>query len=562
MKASELTATVHALQEDLTTIEDAAVKHSFHVLLNLVETLAGENTQLREENRVLKNELNRLKGEHGTPEFTGKRHKQQDLSSEQERRTARRVPHEPRGRQRRSKRARVRIDRVERCPVNRQDLPEDATFKGYESVVVQELVISTDNVEYRREVFYSPSHKKTYRGALPAGVRGEFGPGIRSLMLTMKHVCNMSHAKILEFFQNFQIQVSAAYISSVLTDNLAEFHADKDALYQAGLEQGTYQQIDETAASENGEKRYTHIVCNSLYTAYFTTRRKDRLSVLDVLRNGAPRQFVFNAEASELLEQFGLSRTVRTRLEEQLQAETLMTEGEIEAVLEEMTVGPRQRSRILEATAIAAYHHAAEFPVVTLLLCDDAPQFKRLTEELALCWVHDGRHYKKLNPLVPLHQEQLATFLTRYWEFYETLLQFKQQPSTAEATRLAAEFEQIFSTRTGYKQLDDRIAKTLAKKAELLAVLRHPEVPLHNNAAELGARVQARFRDVSFQTRSTAGTKAKDTFMSLVQTAKKLGVSAYAYIYDRVSETHAFPSLAQVIREKSQTVTLPGAEPP
>jgi hypothetical protein len=41
---------------------------------------------------------------------------------------------------------------------------------------------------------------------------------------------------------------------------------------------------------------------------------------------------------------------------------------------------------------------------------------------------------------------------------------------------------------------------------------------LHNNAAELGARVQARARDVSFQTRSEKGTKIKDTFMTINST--------------------------------------------
>jgi hypothetical protein len=34
---------------------------------------------------------------------------------------------------------------------------EDAVFKEYESVVVQDIKIITDNVEYRREVYYSPS---------------------------------------------------------------------------------------------------------------------------------------------------------------------------------------------------------------------------------------------------------------------------------------------------------------------------------------------------------------------------------------------------------------------
>lgn len=378
----------------------------------------------------------------------------------------------------------------------------------------------------------------------------------------MKHVCNMSKPKILEFLHNFPIEVSAAYISSVLTANQTEFHREKDALYHAGLTYGTFQQIDDTAASENGEKRATHIVCHPLYTVYVTTKRKDRLSVLDVLRNGAPRRFVFNAEARELLERFGLSQTIRTRVEAQVPVDTSMTERQIEAILEALNVGPRQHSRILEAMAIAAYHQDSEWPVVTILVCDDAPQFKLLTEELALCWVHDGRHYKKLMPLVPLHQELLGDFLTQYWALYDQLLQFKQQPNEADVTRLSEEFDQLFSTQTGYDLLDDRIAKTRAKKAELLSVLRHPELPLHNNAAELGARIQARFRDVSFQTCSEAGTRAKDTFISLVQTAKKLGISAYAYIYDRVSGAYILPSLAHVIQEKSQTLTLTCPEPP
>jgi hypothetical protein len=47
------------------------------------------------------------------------------------------------------------------------------------------------------------------------------------------------------------------------------------------------------------------------------------------------------------------------------------------------------------------------------------------------------------------------------------------------------------------------------------------------------------------------GTKANDTFMTIVQTAKKLGVSTYDYILDRVSNKFEMKSLAQLIGEKS-----------
>lgn len=563
MNRTEIATVLETLQLDIELIEAADVKASVVVLLNLVETLAAENEKLREEQQKLKDEINRLKGEQGKPEIKGKTRKRDDLSSEQERKEA--SGEQDKGgrgeRQRESKREQIKIDRVQVCPVNGDELPEDAIFKGYESVIVQDLKITSDNVEYRRAVYYSPSQKKTYRGALPKEVKGEFGAGIRALIPTMKHVCNMSEPKILEFLRNFNVRISAGYISSLLSDPQAVFHREKDALYWTALECGEYQQIDDTSARVNGENHSTQVICNPLYTAYFTTERKDRLSVLDVLRNFAPRRFLFNSETLELLEQFGLSQKLIAGVDS-LEKDQPLTHEQISKLLDELQPGPRQRSRILEAAAIAAYHQETELPVVKLLLCDDAPQFKLLTEELALCWVHDGRHYKKLKPIVPMHREQLESFRKDYWAFYGQLRKFKQTPSPAEAARLSAEFDRLFSTRTGYAELDERIAKTLAKKQTLLAVLRHPQLPLHNNDAELGARAQARVRDVSLHTKSKAGTKAKDTFMSIVQTAKKLGVSAYDYIHDRVSGKFELPSLAQLIREKSKAELHTCPDPP
>jgi hypothetical protein len=106
-----------------------------------------------------------------------------------------------------------------------------------------------------------------------------------------------------------------------------------------------------------------------------------------------------------------------------------------------------------------------------------------------------------------------------------------RQERRAEATRLSKKFDTLFATETRYDALDERIAKTRAKKETLLAVhLRHPELPLHNNASELEARVAARRRDVSLHTRTDEGTAACDTMDSIVRTAKNLGVSAFECI--------------------------------
>ena len=105
----------------------------------------------------------------------------------------------------------------------------------------------------------------------------------------------------------------------------------------------------------------------------------------------------------------------------------------------------------------------------------------------------------------------------------------------------------MFATKTGYDNLDERIQRIANNKLELLVVLEYPEVPLHNNAAELGARVQVRKRDVNLHTITAEGTKAQDTFLTIVQTAKKLGVNPIAYFYDRFTNCNAIDRLAVLI---------------
>ena len=116
----------------------------------------------------------------------------------------------------------------------------------------------------------------------------------------------------------------------------------------------------------------------------------------------------------------------------------------------------------------------------------------------ALCWVHDGRHYKKLRPRVAIHHKALRTFLEDYWAYYHALRAYQEAPAATERARLEVRFDTLFATVTDYDALDDRIAKTRANRTELLQVLAHPELPLHNNAAELGCRARVRRRDVSF----------------------------------------------------------------
>jgi len=495
------------------------------LLLNLVEELLAENRALREENQRLRDEINRLKGEQGKPDIRANQSKSSptassNYSSEQER-------HQPKERSKRKKKETIRIDREQVARVDATTMPDDVQFKGYEDVVVQDVIFRSDNVLFHKEKYYSPSEHKSYLAALPPGYAGEFGPGIKSLVIVLYHAVQTSEPKILELLRSVGVQMSEGELSHLLIKGHEDFHAEKDAVYAAGLRSTPWQHLDETSTRVNGQNQHCHIIGNPLYTAYFTTEAKDRQSVIDVLRNGRARKFVLNAEAMDYLNQVNLSAAVRRELTHLVQDQPL-DEATLQALLDGHLpdLGPQQRKWILDATAVAAYQMEIDFPVVDLLVCDDAPQFKGVTRQLALCWVHEGRHYKKLTPYVAQHRQVLEEFLASFWAYYDELLRYRQAPTRKEREQLAAQFDALFSTQTGYDALDDRIAKTQAKKDYLLMVLEHPEIPLHNNSVELEARRRVRKRDVSFGPRTEDGRRTWDTFQTLVATTRRSWASA------------------------------------
>ena len=539
---------------DLTSIQDERARQCILLLLNLVEDLKQENHTLREDLQRLRDEINRLKGEQGKPTIKPATKPDTttptDHSSERER-------HKPQAWAKSHKLDQIMIDREQVLTVDRAILPPDAAFKGYEPVVVQDISIQTDNVRFLKEKFYSATAGKTYLAELPLGYDGAFGPGIRALVIIFAFACQMTEPKIREWLHHVGVQISEGQISNLLIKDHAPFHAEKDAAYAAGLRSSPWQHLDDTGTRVNGQNHHCHVVANPLHTTYLTTASKDRLTVIDVLHNGQPRRFRLNAEALGYLETAGVSGITRQKLLH-LPHHQDLDEVTMQRLLEEHLpgLGTQPRKWILDAAAVAAYHAQTAWPVVRLLICDGALQFTWVTEELALCWIHEGRHYKKLLPYVPQHRTLLDDFLDDFWTFYDDLLVYRQRPTAAARTRLWAAFDTLFTPVTGYRALDERIAMTRPKKASLLLVLDHPEIPLHNNPAELGARQRVRKRAISFGPRTAAGAQAWDTFMSLAATAKKLGVNFYQYIHDRISGANQLPSLASIIDERAKELNL------
>jgi hypothetical protein len=550
MNRAEVKQVLQGLTEEIGDITDKKVATILNTLVNLVELLLEENTALRKENQGLKNEVNRLKGEQGKPDIRKqtKTDNNADHSSEDDRKKRRgKISRKPKMK----KKDTVKIDRQETCKVDKDSLPKDSAFKGYETRVIQDLNIITDNVEFRLETYYSRALKKTFIAKLPAGYHGEFGPGIRALVIVLYRDSGMTESAIERLLKAVGIYISASTISQMITEGHGCFHQEKDDIIKAGLEANLFQNIDDTGCRVKGKNAVTHILCNPLFTAFFTRPHKDRLTILEILCCGELK-FEINDNAFDLMFQLGLPKKRLAQLKV-LSQEGLLTSDVMDELLRNLFPDPKKhltnRRIIREAAAINYYRSSAY--AIKFLMCDDAPQFNLIATYHALCWIHEGRHYKKLNPVSDKFRQILDVFIERFWDFYDELLTYKLAPTAAEAQRLSDDFKELFSTKTGYNALDARIALSLAKKESLLLSLSFPFLPLHNNAAELGARAQARMRDINLHTMSENGTKTKDTFATIVLTARKLGVNIYDYIHDRISEKFEMTSLADIIKEKS-----------
>ena len=113
-------------------------------------------------------------------------------------------------------------------------------------------------------------------------------------------------------------------------------------------------------------------------------------------------------------------------------------------------------------------------------------------------------------------------------------------------------FDTLFTTPTGHTPLNLALGRLYANKTELLWVLEHPEIPLHNNLSERDIREYVKRRNISGSTRSEKGRKARDTFISLKKTGRKLGISFWKYLQDRIGHLETIPPLPELIRQQAQ----------
>ena len=539
------------------TIPDSELRPVLVLLFNVLDRVVTMLDEANKRIEILEDENRRLKGGNSRPKIKGKKAKQsRNISS-----GGKELGIKSEGdKSKEDKPLIVEIDEEVKVKIDKSQLPSDVVFKGYTPFTQQDIAITRRNRRFLFETWYSPSLGETFQAPWPEGeVGGHYGAGIRSLLNVLHHMSDVTETSAYNLMKSLGVEISVGTISNLLKGELDWALEEQEAILCAGLRDCTPKQMDTTANRQKGENKMTHIITNTNFTTFYTTDTRTRLDCLRALQ-GNPKDGIlllwYEGIETALIEA-KLKTSHPEKLKKVMQNMPCMTIPEFDAIMKEKAPEIFKRKFVMrtirEEMALAYYKKQEKYTPLKVLLSDNAAEYQRIAQHHALCWVHDARHYNMLSPRLDWHLNKLEDFKKRYWDFYRKLLDYTRMEAEDQQNlkpKLLKEFDALFVTGTQYEDLDKIILGTLATKSKLLLVLDFPDIPLHNNAAELAARRVVRKRDISLHTWSDWGTQLRDAFLSIIQTALKLKVSPYQFICDRIGRKLQMDSLATLIDRK------------
>jgi len=505
-------------------------------LLRVLAAQAEQIHRLREENQALRDEVARLKGQKGKPTISPSRLNQGEGK-------ARKGGHGEKGQHER------RVDRT--VMVKAEQVPEGSEFKGYSDFYVQELVLKTETTLYRAEKWLTPQGKLV-SGQLPVELRVEgpgehFGPTMRSFVLYQYYHAQVTEPLILEELHEWGMRISSGELHRLITEGKEEFHREKDEILRVGLRVSGHIHVDDTGARHGGKNGYCTHIGNEWFAWFSSTESKSRINFLELLRAGHG-DYVLGGEALEYMAAQKLPKDVLTKVA--AAGERVFADQEAwQVALDGWGIKQERHVRIATEGALlgSVLHHGVNPELV--IVSDDAGQFNVLLH--ALCWIHAERVLAKLVGFNDEQRQALEQVRSAVWQLYRDLKDYQAAPTAEAKVTLEQRFDTLCTTKTCFTSLNLALSRMQRNKGELLLVLERPELPLHNNLSESDIREYVKRRKISGGTRSEDGRRGRDTFASLKKTCRKLGISFWNYLNDRIRGTNRIPALPQLIEARA-----------
>lgn len=510
-------------------------------LQQLVVRLLSENAEQKRAIAELREEIARLKGLKGRPAIKPSGMEQGTTPKPRDKRA---------GRGGRGK-VTPRVSIEEKLLV--AEVPLGSRFKGYEDFVVQDVVLRVRAIRYRRERWVTPDGR-TVIAPLPPGVTGHFGPELRRFVLVQYHQGQVTVPRLVEQLRTIGVAISKRQVMRLLIAGQDEFLAEAREVLRAGLQVASWITVDDTGARHKAANGFCTQIGNDNFAWFGTTNSKSRLNFLDLLRAGYT-DYVVNDAALSYMHDRALAGPIIARLAghpDKQFADPAAWQAHLEQLgITQLTVTPNP---VLIATEGALWGsiQVHGFLQEGVIVSDDAGQFA--VGKHALCWIHAERLVHKLDTFTDHQRAAQQLVRSLIWQLYADLKDYRITPTPWRRTQLNARFDYIFCRHTGFVTLDRLLQRLHANKTELLAVLDHPDIPLHTNGSENDIRCQVTRRKISGGTRSDVGRDCRDAFLGLAKTCAKLGVAFWDYLGSRLAipGQSIVPSLPDLIHRRGQ----------
>src|SRR5271157_2829200 len=122
-----------------------------------------------------------------------------------------------------------------------------ARHKGYEEIVVQDLMLRAETTLYRRERWRTPDGD-TLTAPLDTGIVGGCGPHLHRLVLMLHFQGQMPCERIVELLAGLGLAISKRQVVRLLIAKLDRFRAEDAAVLRAGLIGAPFVTVDDTGA--------------------------------------------------------------------------------------------------------------------------------------------------------------------------------------------------------------------------------------------------------------------------------------------------------------------------
>lgn len=445
-----------------------------------------------------------------------------------------------------SKKSNFEID--EEITIKPDSIPSNSKFNGYRNYDVQELIIKRHNIRFQIAE-YITEDGKTVVGELPREYQGRhYGPGLVCYVMYQHYQCRVPQPLIYEQLREWGIDISTGQVNRLLNEEHQIFEQEQHQVLKAGLETATYIHTDDTGARHNGKNGYCTVIGNDNFAYFHSSDSKSRENFLEILQAGEEK-YVLNEDAKVYLENYQIPQKHQEQIK--FSDEPLATTKEewYNHLLSKGIAGVKTVRVLTEAALLGGLTIEGRSKPLRIL-SDGAGQFNVMQH--GLCWVHIERGLRKLEGDNEQERKNIVEMQGLLWDYYQELKQYQQQPSQEISFSLQSRFDQIFGRcyiRHGL--LNGVLNQIRNHKLELLQVLDCPEFPLHNNAAETDIREYVTRRKISGGTRSELGRRARDTFVGLKKTCRKLGISFWNYLTSRLHGDEQILLLSDLIRAKA-----------